>query len=249
MQRLLTSVAFFAALVLFGFDVPLVKAEDIVVVGAFSATPKGSLPPEWKPLIFKKQKGAKQTEYAMVRDGKTTVVRAESRVAASGLEHAVSIDLKEYPVLRWRWKVDHVVKSGDPSRKDKDDYAARVYVTFDYEPDKTSFAKKLKYKTARLLFGDVPFGAISYVWGNQTPVGTVMDSSHMGDFVKLVVVENASARVGQWVDETRNVYEDYRRAFGVDPPRVDGVVIMTDTDNTGERATAFYGDLAFVKAQ
>jgi len=248
-QRAFTHVVLFAALVLSVCDAPLVKAEDIVVVGAFSSVAKGSLPPDWKPLIFKKQKGANQTEYAVVRDGKTTVVRAESRATASGLEHEVTVDLKEYPVLRWRWKVEHVVASGDPNRKDKDDYAARVYVTFEYEPDKTSFAKKLKYKTTRLLFGDVPFGAISYVWDSRTPVGTVMDSPHMGDFVKLVVVENGSARVGQWVDEERNVYEDYRRAFGNDPPRVEGVVIMTDTDNTGEHATAFYGDLAFVTAR
>ena len=47
--------------------------------------------------------------------------------------------------------------------------------------------------------------------------------------------------------EERNVYEDYRRAFGKEPPRVSGVAIMTDTDNTQERAAAYYGDLTFAK--
>ncbi len=222
---------------------PALGADD-VVVGAFSRAHEGSLPQGWKPQIFKK-KGAKQTEYVVVRDGDTTVVRAESAGAASGLEHEVPVDLKEYPVLRWRWKVANVVASGNPRRKDKDDYAARVYVTFAFEPDRATFGERMRYKTARTFFGGVPFAAISYIWASRTPVGTVIDSPHMGDIVKLIVVESGDARVGDWVAEERNVFDDYRRAFGKDPPRVSGVAIMTDTDNTRERATAYYGDLAF----
>jgi hypothetical protein len=45
------------------------------------------------------------------------------------------------------------------------------------------------------------------------------------------------------------VYDDYRRSFGKEPPRVSGVAIMTDTDNTLERATAYYGDLVFAKEE
>jgi hypothetical protein len=71
----------------------------------------------------------------------------------------------------------------------------------------------------------------------------------MGDIVKLIVLESGEARVGDWVAEERNVYDDYRRAFGKDPPRVSGVAIMTDTDNTQARATAYYGDLVFAKDQ
>ena len=47
---------------------------------------------------------------------------------------------------------------------------------------------------------------------------------------------------------TRNVLEDFRQAFGTDPPLITGVAIMTDTDNTGESATAYYGDLVFRSA-
>lgn len=222
------------------------SADTRVVVGAFSSAVEGSLPSGWKPEIFKRRQGA-QTAYDVVRDGEITVVRAQSVGTASGLEHEVPVNLTEYPVLRWRWKVDHVVASGDPRRKDKDDYAARVYVTFQFEPDKASFGEGVRYRTARALFGGVPFAALSYIWASRTPVGTVIGSPYMGDIVKLIVVENADAHVGEWVDEERNVYEDYRRAFGKDPPRVSGVAIMTDTDNTRERATAYYGDLVFSK--
>jgi len=237
----------FLALIL--VSVPMLNAEDILVVGSFSSAAEGPLPPTWKPLLFKKQKGANQTEYVVVRDGDTTVVRAESRAAASALVHAIDLDLKDYPVLRWRWKVSNVIASGNLAKKEGDDYAARVYVTFAYEPDKVSFGKKVKYKAARLLFGDLPFGVMTYIWDNQAPIGTVANNAYAGEFTKMIVVQSGEARAGHWVDEERNVYEDYRRAFGEDPPRVNGVAIMTDTDNTGERATAFYGDLVFTKVR
>ncbi len=63
----------------------------------------------------------------------------------------------------------------------------------------------------------------------------------------MIVVESGSAKLNTWVAETRNVYEDYKRAFGEEPPMISGVAIMTDTDNTGESAEAFYGDIVFKK--
>lgn len=242
------SLALLVVLALILLGIPARSAENVLAVGAFSQAAEGSLPPGWKPQIFKK-KNTKQTVYHMVRDGEITVVRAESVGTASGIEHEIPVDLKAFPVLRWRWKVDNVVASGDPRRKDKDDYAARVYVTFAFEPDKASFGERLRFRTTRALSSNVPFAAIAYIWASRTPVGTVVASPHMGDVVKLIVVESGDARVGQWMAEERNVYEDYRRAFGKEPPRVSGVAIMTDTDNTQERATAYYGDLVFTNKQ
>jgi len=55
------------------------------------------------------------------------------------------------------------------------------------------------------------------------------------------------ARLNQWLNEERNVYEDYKKAFGEESPMISGIAIMTDTDNTGESATAYYGDILFKK--
>jgi hypothetical protein len=63
----------------------------------------------------------------------------------------------------------------------------------------------------------------------------------------MIVVESGGAKVGGWVEESRNVFEDYRQAFGEEPPLINGVAIMTDTDNTKERAVAYYGDIRFVR--
>jgi hypothetical protein len=67
------------------------------------------------------------------------------------------------------------------------------------------------------------------------------------DRVIMIVVESGEAKLNQWVKEERNIYEDYKKAFKEEPPAISGIAIMTDTDNTGESVTAFYGDIIFKK--
>ena len=61
----------------------------------------------------------------------------------------------------------------------------------------------------------------------------------------MFVVEGGDEKLQQWVTERRNVYEDYKKAFGEEPTMISGVAIMTDTDNTRESAVAWYGDIVF----
>jgi hypothetical protein len=83
-----------------------------------------------------------------------------------------------------------------------------------------------------------------YIWENRAPIGTVIPNQYTSR-VKMIVAESGGTRLGEWREEVRNVYEDYKRAFGEEPPVTRSVGIMTDTDNTGERALAYYGDIAF----
>lgn len=226
--------------------VGLAQGPTKLVVANFSAADEGlTLPDGWAPLTFKKIE--RHTTYEVVKDGPVSVVKAVSEASASGLTKAVAIDPHEYPIVRWRWKVENVLQKGNVNRKDGDDYPARLYITFAYEPAKVSFGRKLKYQAGRALFGDIPIGALNYVWDGQSPVGTVVDNAFT-DFAKMIVVESGPKRVGTWVEEERNVYEDYRLAFGEEPPAINGVAIMSDTDNTNERAVAYYGDIVFVRA-
>ena len=217
-----------------------------IEVAQFSGATIGqSVPDGWKPLTFHKIPA--QTKYEVVRDGNVTVVKASSEASASGLTKAVNIDPREYPIVRWRWKVENVLKKSDATRKDGDDYPARLYITFEYDPSKVSLGKKLKYKAGQVLLGDIPIGAINYVWERQAPIGTIIDNAYT-DFVKMVVVESGPHKLGTWIDESRNVYEDYKKAFGEEPPMINGIAIMSDTDNTKERAVAYYGDILFSRA-
>ncbi len=214
-------------------------------VGRFSASQAGSgLPVGWKPLTFKKI--PKLTTYELVQDGETIVVKATSEASASGLTKEVKIDPKEFPVVQWRWKVENVLKRSDVGRKDGDDYPARLYITFAYDPDKVSFGRKLKFKAGQAIFGNIPIGALNYIWESKTPVGTIVENAYT-DFAQMIVVESGPSKVGMWVEESRNIYEDYKKAFGEEPSMINGVAIMSDTDNTKERAVAYYGDIRFVK--
>lgn len=245
------SVLFVAGTVatLCGLVAGIVVAEvpALLEVGKFSSAPVGqALPDGWKPLTFKKI--PKQTAYELIKDGDAVVVKAVSDASASGLTKAVNIDPREYPIVRWRWKVENVLKHSDVTRKDGDDYPARLYITFAYDPDKVSLGKKLKFKTGQAIFGDIPIGALNYIWDTNTPIGTIVENAYT-DFAQMVVVESGTQKVGRWVSEERNIYEDYKLAFGEEPPLMNGVAIMTDTDNTKEQATAYYGDIQFAKVE
>jgi len=217
----------------------------VLEVGKFSASQVGQAMPEgWKPLTF--QKIPKQTVYELIKDGEAVVVKAVSDASASGLIKAVNIDPKEYPIVRWRWKVENILKHNDVTRKDGDDFPARLYITFAYDPEKVRLAKKLKFKAGQAIFGDIPIGALNYIWDTHAPVGTIVENAYT-DFAQMVVVESGPQKVGLWVSEERNIYEDYKKAFGEEPPLINGIAIMTDTDNTKERATAYYGDIQFAQ--
>lgn len=219
-------------------------ANGEIAVGLFSAaTPGGLLPDGWQPLVFPKI--PRHTVYSLVEDGDRVVVEAVSDASASGLVRRIEIDPKELPILEWRWRVSNLIANSDVRRKEGDDYPARIYVTFAYDPDKLSFAQWAKYQAARAYYGEYPpTGAIDYIWASHAPLGTSVPNPYT-DRTQMIVVESGAAKLGEWVSERRNVYEDFRNAFGEKPPEISGVGIMTDTDDTGASATAYYGDIVF----
>ena len=244
-KQVICSFALLTGLVLPG--AVLSESPAVLEVGKFSAASEGSALPEgWKPLVFKKV--PRNTIYTLVKDSGVVVVKAVSAATASGLVKEVAIDAREYPVVRWRWKVENLLKTGDVTRKEGDDYPARLYITFAYDPDKVGFSRKAKYKAGRLIFGDIPIAAINYIWDAKAPQGLFIDNAFT-DFARMIVVRSGSQGVGTWMEEERNIYEDYQTAFGGEPPMINGVAIMTDTDNTKESATAYYGDIVFKKAK
>ena len=151
----------------------------------------------------------------------------------------------EYPIVEWRWKVSNILQKGDVTKKEGDDYPARIYITFAYDPSKLSFGNRVKYKTAKLLYGAYPpTGAINYIWGNHAVIDTIVPNPYT-DRAMMIAVDSGSEKINQWVTQSRNLLEDYRKAFQTDPPMISGVAIMTDTDNTGESARAYYGNIIF----
>jgi len=220
-------------------------ADTAVEVPRFSAALPDAEPEGWQPLTF--QSGRQSTVYRLVADDGITVLRADADASASGLVHKLEVDARTYPILAWRWKVGNLIEKSDATRKEGDDYPARVYVMFKYDPERVSAADRAKYELARLVRDEYPpHAGINYVWDNRLPPGTILPNAYI-DRVKMIVLRSGAAEVGRWVEEERNVYEDYKRAFGEEPPPISGVAVMTDTDDTGDRATAWYGDIVLRK--
>jgi hypothetical protein len=110
-------------------------------------------------------------------------------------------------------------------RKETQDSAAGIYVIFP-----GSF----------LRFPE----AIKYVWSSSLPKGTVIESPYSSR-TKIIVLENHTSLRDQWVREEVNAYEDYKRLFGKEPDRnVEGIGILSDSDNTQTAAVACYDDIA-----
>jgi Protein of unknown function (DUF3047) len=222
------------------------QAPPILDVGIFSKEQPGEkVPTGWKPLTFKKIE--RHTVYTLVKDGETVVVRGVAHSSASGLIREIRIDPNEYPIVQWRWKIANILKKADVHKKAGDDYPARIYITFEYDSSKLSFFEKTKYQAVRLLYGEYPpLAAINYIWESHAPVETIVPNPFT-DRAMMIVVESGEGKVNEWVCEERNILEDYRKAFSENPSMISGVAIMTDTDNTEESATAYYGDILFKK--
>jgi hypothetical protein len=215
-------------------------------IGKFStATAGGDFPAGWEPLTFKKI--PRHTKYTLVKDRNAVVVKAVSKSSASGLIYRIKIDPRVYPVISWRWKVTNTFRKGDVSKKEGDDYPARLYIAFEFDPKKLGFFEKTQYKAARLLYGEYPpTGAITYIWSSNAPLGTMVSNPYTRR-VKMIAVQSGKTRLNTWVQEERNVFEDYKTAFSQEPPMIGAVMIMTDSDNTGESAISYFGDIIFKK--
>jgi Protein of unknown function (DUF3047) len=191
----------------------------------------------------------KTTAYAVVSDAETSepVIEAKATSAAAALGVRLDLDPKQMHMLRFKWKVGNLIESSDPRTKDGDDYAARVYVTFAHDPARATFRERTENALFRTLYSETPpRAALAYVFTHKGKPSEVI-ASPFTSRVKKIVVDADPASVGKWKSFERDVYADYKRAFGEEPTRISGVAIMVDTDNTGETASAKFGDITLTE--
>jgi hypothetical protein len=128
--------------------------------------------------------------------------------------------------LNWSWKIALTLADLDENAKDGDDSAARVYVV-----------------TERGLMGTSSL-SVNYVWAAQHSAGSHWTSPFTRQ-VRLIAVNSGSSGLNIWISHKRNVRSDFKQLFGRDITSIDAVALMTDTDNSGQRAIAYYGDIWF----
>lgn len=212
------------------------------------AKPGGPLPAGWRTLDLP---GIPAPEISLVDDAGTTVLRSVARAAAGTVAFALSASPADTPRLAWRWKVDRVVAGADLAARRGDDFAARVYVFFDVPVESLPLGARLKSLLARAVWGEkLPTAALCYVWDNRHPPGTRAWNPYT-DRVRTVVLRSGSP--GAWAAESRDLAADFREAFGAQwpgpVPRVTGLAVGNDTDQTGESVTAWFGDFTLEAAR
>jgi len=191
----------------------------------------------WKPLYFPKIE--KHTVYSIESKDGEHYLRAESNASASGLVYKGTFNVYEYPKMRWRWKIRNVYERGDGRTKAGDDYPIRIYVLFEYDPQKASVFDKVKYGLARAIYGEYPpHSAINYVWSSVAWDLPFINSPRT-DKVRVVPLQSGAKSAGTWQEEQVDILQDYRRMFGADPPARASLGIMSDSDNTTEQAVSF----------
>ena len=230
-----------------GCATPDEKTSAVVLpyVKSFSSNAPGEgIPQGWRPWTLARFK--RPTEYRLIDMDGRTVIRARASNSASGLVHPLDIDPKNFPFLNWRWKVDHLIASADNTQRATEDAPARLVVSFGGDLEKLDMDERVFFSNVRLLSGQqLPYATLMYIWENRVPRGNVIPNPHTSR-IKMIVAESGRDRLGTWQEVTRNVYNDFRRAFGEEPGRITSIGIMTDTDNTGENAFAYYGDIQFL---
>lgn len=209
----------------------------------FSAATPGTMPKGWAKVPINDSKTP--TDYALVRDGEVTVLRGQAKNAASMFMHDGGVELTKTPIVRWRWKVGKIPPGADNSVASKEDSAARLVFTFDGDRSTLPFFERTKMSVADSLSGqELPYATLMYVTSSVAAPGQRIANPHTKR-IQMYVAGKAEDALGHWIAFERDVEADYRAAFGEAPKKMLAYGVMSDSDNTGTEAEAWYGDITF----
>lgn len=163
-----------------------------------------------------------EAQVAIVEDMQTKALHLSCRDASFAVERETNAEVQRAPVLTWLWKAVRLPPRGDVRASKTSDQALQLLLAFD--------GKKV----------------LSYVWGTQAPVGTVVDQSMgwpVSVTLKVLVVQSGEADVGRWVTMTRNVVDDYRRLFQEEPGPLKGIRVQSNCQHTDAEAEGYMGPI------
>ncbi len=194
-------------------------SERIIIADFSSGVDTKGVPMGW---ALKEKCG--KAAFKVVKNSRLYALLLKSKDTSFSIQKEIEVDIKQYPILTWKWKVTELPKGGDFRKSKTDDQAAQLFLAF----------SKVK--------------AIVYIWDTTAPQGLIDDAAAPPFMIiKAVVVRSGSSDVGKWITESRNVYEDYKTIFGEDPPPVAGVRIQINSQHTETAAESYFADVAFEK--
>lgn len=162
--------------------------------------------------------------YTVQSEGQNRFLRADARGVSVQIGYEKKWELKDFPILRWRWRPITFPEGTNEREKTGNDNVLALYV----------------------VLGGWPIPAsIKYVWSDTLPTGKTFPSPHSSK-TKIIVVRSGRSEIGKWITEERNVLADYRNLFGENEqnPIVQGLALLTDSDNTHTRSVGDYDDIS-----
>ena len=182
---------------------------------------------ELKTLKDKKVRGAdNKTNYIIGTNENGNYIKAEADNAASGLGKEIQINLNATPIINITWKVEKNLLGIKENTKKGHDFAARVFVI------KKTGATPLSNR------------AINYVFSSNSSVGSNWPSPYTKKSIDDVL-STTKKNFNEWVTVKANVKEDFKKFHDLDVDELDGIAVMTDTDNSKLTATTYYQNIFF----
>jgi hypothetical protein len=182
---------------------------------------------ELSTLKVRKVRGADaKTQYSLGNNENGKFLRAEANNSASGLGKEIKINLIETPFLNITWKIEKDLPGIDEGSKKGHDYAARVFVV------KKTGATPLSNR------------AMNYVFSSNNDVNTY----HPSPFTKKsidYVLSTTKENLNEWVTVKVNVRDHFKKFHNLDLDEINGVAIMSDTDNSKLSSIAYYQNIYF----
>ncbi|WP_432473104.1 DUF3047 domain-containing protein [Amphritea sp. HPY] len=164
------------------------------------------------------------THYQITKDNNQPVLQAVSDDSASGLYYEQQLPISPTTTLEWSWKVANTFPSIDETSKAGDDYPARIYV----------------------IVSDGPFfwqtHTLVYVWASSQPTESRWPNAYTSNAV-MWAVDSGDKQLNRWISHSRNLQQDLKTAFGKTYQQIEAIAIMSDSDNSKNRSTAWYGNI------
>ena len=182
---------------------------------------------ELSQLQVRKVRGAdNKTIYSVGKNENGNFLKSEANNAASGLGKEIIIDLNKTPFINITWKIEQDLNGIKENSKKGHDYAARVFVI------KKTGATPLSNR------------AINYVFSSNNDVGLNWPSPYTKKSIDNVLA-STKKNMNEWVTVKANVKEDFKRFHNLDVRELDGVAIMSDTDNSKMKSIAYFQNIYF----
>lgn len=203
------------------------------------ATGSAALHPAWHVSDLPDNKAPRSTFEALALNGET-VLALRTQGSYGVLTHAWQGVAP--PFLSWRWRLEQPLAEADIKTKAGDDAALKVCVMLDQPLADIPFVQRSVLTLARSVSGqNLPSATLCYLWDSRYPAGT-RGANPYSARVRYMVLNGAETATGQWVNQRRNIAEDFALLFGQESPAlppVTAVAVGADSDNTQGSSLAY----------